>query len=108
MPHEKITVVAEEAHIARKAGRGNLIDEPALIAALQAGALGGAALDVAEQEPLPPEHPLWTTPNVIISPHISGGTEIYNRRAVEIFTDNLRRYLAGEPLRNVVDPARGY
>jgi phosphoglycerate dehydrogenase-like enzyme len=63
---------------------------------------------VFEQEPLPAESPLWDMENVIVTPHISGGTENYNRRAAEIFAENLRRYLSGQPLRNVVDPARGY
>ncbi|MHB8683513.1 MAG: D-2-hydroxyacid dehydrogenase [Dehalococcoidia bacterium] len=88
--------------------RGPIVDEPALVAALREQRIAGAALDVFEKEPLPPDSPLWDMDNVIVSPHISGGTEIYNERAVEIFADNLRRYLRGEPLRNVVDPARGY
>jgi phosphoglycerate dehydrogenase-like enzyme len=88
--------------------RGSLIDEPALIAALHAGALGGAALDVAEQEPLPPEHPLWTTPNVIISPHISGWSPRYSERLADLLLDNIARYREGRPLRNQVDVARGY
>ena len=88
--------------------RGALVDEEALIAALKEGVIAGAALDVFNREPLPAESELWDLENVIVSPHISGGTEIYNKRAVAIFTDNLRRYIAGQPLRNVVDPARGY
>jgi phosphoglycerate dehydrogenase-like enzyme len=88
--------------------RGGVIDEAALVEALREHRIAGAALDVFEQEPLPADSPLWDLENVILSPHISGGTEIYNQRAVDIFADNLRRYLAGEPLRNVVDPARGY
>ncbi len=88
--------------------RGPVVDESALIAALREGRIAGAALDVFEREPLPADSPLWDMDNVVVSPHISGGTEIYNERAVGIFADNLRRYLRGEPLRNVVDPARGY
>jgi D-2-hydroxyacid dehydrogenase (NADP+) len=88
--------------------RGAVVVEPDLVRALREGWIAGAALDVFEREPLPEDSPLWDLKNVIITPHISGGTEIYNERAVEIFCDNLRRYLAGEPLRNVVDPARGY
>ncbi|MBF6599907.1 MAG: D-2-hydroxyacid dehydrogenase [Dehalococcoidia bacterium] len=88
--------------------RGAVVDERALVRALQEKRIGGAALDVFDPEPLSAESPLWDMENVIVSPHISGGTEIYNERAVEIFTDNLGRYLSGEPLRNVVDPARGY
>jgi phosphoglycerate dehydrogenase-like enzyme len=88
--------------------RGGLVDEAALIAALKDATIAGAALDVFEREPLPAESELWDLENVIVTPHISGGTEIYNKRATDIFCDNLRRYLAGEPLSNVVDLARGY
>lgn len=88
--------------------RGACVDEQALVRALKDGAIGGAGLDVFEQEPLPPESELWGLENVILSPHISGGTEIYNQRATGIFCENLRRYLAGEPLMNLADPKRGY
>ena len=88
--------------------RGAVVDQDALIDALKNGEIAGAGLDVFEQEPLPPESELWEMENVIMSPHISGGTEIYNQRAVGIFCDNLRRYLADEPLNNLADPARGY
>lgn len=88
--------------------RGPVVVEADLLRALREGWIAGAALDVFDQEPLPVDHPLWDMENVILTPHISGGTEIYNKRATEIFADNLRRYLAGEPLQNVVDPARGY
>lgn len=88
--------------------RGPVVVEADLLRALREGWIAGAALDVFDQEPLPADHPLWDMENVILTPHISGGTEIYNQRATQIFADNLRRYLAGEPLENVVDPARGY
>ncbi len=88
--------------------RGAVIDTDALIRALKEGWIAGAGLDVFEQEPLPPDSELWSLENVIMSPHISGGTEIYNQRAVAIFCDNLRRYLAGESLMNLVDAERGY
>jgi phosphoglycerate dehydrogenase-like enzyme len=88
--------------------RGPVIVEEALIAALRDGVIAGAALDVFEKEPLPADSPLWDLENVILTPHISGGTEIYNKRATAIFTDNLRRYLSGASLENVVDPSRGY
>ena len=88
--------------------RGAVIDEQALIRALREGWIAGAALDVFEREPLTPESPLWGMDNVLLTPHISGGTPRYMERAVDLFCDNLRRYLAGEPLRNVVDPERGY
>lgn len=88
--------------------RGPVIVEADLIRALQEGWIAGAALDVFEQEPLPPDSPLWDMEKVIVTPHVSGGTEIYNQRAVAIFADNLRRYLTGASLANIVDPARGY
>lgn len=88
--------------------RGAVVDTDALIRALKEGTIAGAGLDVFEQEPLPSESELWSMENVIMSPHISGGTEIYNQRAVAIFCENLRRYLANEPLMNLVDAERGY
>ncbi len=88
--------------------RGAVINETALVRALEEGWIAGAALDVFEQEPLPGDSELWGMDNVILTPHISGGTPVYMERAVELFCDNLRRYLAGEPLRNVVDLQRGY
>jgi phosphoglycerate dehydrogenase-like enzyme len=88
--------------------RGDVIDETALIAALQCGAIGGAGLDVFEREPLPSESPLWTLPNVILSPHLAGSSDHYSQRLTDLFLDNLARYRAGQPLRNTVDPQRGY
>ncbi len=84
--------------------RGGVVDETALIAALESGHLGGAALDVFEREPLPAESPLWGMDNVIISPHIAGLTSRYFDVIFDIFSTNLRRYLAGEPLINQVLP----
>jgi len=89
-------------------GRGDTIDQRALIQALQRGQLAGAGLDVFETEPLPPDSPLWEMDNVIITAHYAGQTPHYNERAWEIFYDNLGRYLAGESLRNVVDTELGY
>jgi phosphoglycerate dehydrogenase-like enzyme len=83
-------------------GRGALVDEPALVAALREGRLGGAGLDVFETEPLPAESPLWELPNVIVTPHNSGDTPANQTRASEIFVDNLGRWVRGEPLRNEV------
>ncbi len=88
--------------------RGAVVDQEALIRALKDGEIAGAGLDVFDQEPLAEDSELWGMENVIMSPHISGGTEIYNQRAVGIFCDNLRRYLAGERLMNLADPERGY
>ncbi len=84
-------------------GRGATIDEPALIDALRTGHLGGAALDVFADEPLPPNNPLWELPNVLISPHSASTSDRENERITELFCDNLRRYLAGQPLRNVLN-----
>ena len=88
--------------------RGAVVDQEALIRALKNGEIAGAGLDVFDQEPLAEDSELWGMENVIMSPHISGGTEIYNQRAVGILCDNLRRYLAGEKLMNLADPERGY
>jgi phosphoglycerate dehydrogenase-like enzyme len=88
--------------------RGGIVDEPALIQALQEGWIGGAGLDVFAQEPLPADSPLWSGENVILTPHIAGITPHYNDRAADVFAENLRRYLAGEPLFNRVDPEKGY
>jgi len=88
--------------------RGAVIDEPALIRALKEGWVGGAALDVFEQEPLPAQSDLWNLPNVLLTPHVSGGTPRYMERAIDLFCDNLHHYLDGRPLRNVVDVERGY
>jgi len=89
-------------------GRGVLIDEDALVKALQAKSFAGAALDVTTQEPLPPESPLWLMENVFITPHIAGLTERMWERHYAHYTENLRRYLASEPLLWVVDKERGY
>jgi len=89
-------------------GRGDAVDEEALIRALDEHWIAGAGLDVFNIEPLPTESRLWELPNVIFSPHVSGGMEDYNIRATEVFNENLRRYLDGKRLRNVVDKKRGY
>jgi phosphoglycerate dehydrogenase-like enzyme len=89
-------------------GRGALVDEPALIAALRGGHLAGAALDVFATEPLPADSPLWDMPNVIVSPHSGSTSDRENGRLTELFCDNLRRYLAGQPLRNLLDTAALY
>ena len=88
--------------------RGAIVDEQALDSVLSAGQIGGAALDVFIEEPLPDTSPLWRLSNVIITPHNSWSTPHIKVREVDLFLDNLRRYLAGEPLINVVDPSRGY
>jgi phosphoglycerate dehydrogenase-like enzyme len=89
-------------------GRGGTIDEAALIKALAEGWIAGAGLDVFEKEPLPADSPLWQMDNVIVTAHYSGATPYYNERALAIFLDNLRRFVAGAPLQNVVDKSLGY
>lgn len=89
-------------------GRGALVDEPALVAALQSGRLAGAGLDVFAEEPLPAESPLWDMPNVIVSPHSASTSDRENGRITELFCANLERYLAGRPLLNQLQLERGY
>jgi phosphoglycerate dehydrogenase-like enzyme len=88
--------------------RGSLVDQGALIAALQKHTLAGAALDVASPEPLPPESPLWALESVFITPHISGISERIWQRQAELLVNNLERWFKGEPLHNRVDVHRGY
>ena len=88
--------------------RGPVVVESALVAALEAGHLSGAGLDVTEQEPLPPASRLWDLPNVLITPHTSGGSPGDDARIHTLFLENLRRYRDHEPLLNQVDPDRGY
>jgi len=89
-------------------GRGALVDEDALVAALRSGRLAGAALDVMRDEPLPADSPLWDLPEVIVTPHVSGLGPRYWERVADVFAANLRRWLAGEPLHGVVDKRAGY
>ncbi len=88
--------------------RGAVVDEKALITALSAGVIAGAALDVFEEEPLPSASPLWNLDNVIITPHLSGFTRDYHKKAALVFKENLRRYLENDPLLNQLDRAKGY
>jgi glyoxylate/hydroxypyruvate reductase len=105
---ERLIGAAELAALPRGAvviniGRGEVVDEAALVAALRSGHLGGAALDVFASEPLPAESPLWALPNVLVSPHSASTSDRENARLTDLFCDNLRRYLEGAPLRNVLD-----
>ncbi|MYD35628.1 MAG: D-2-hydroxyacid dehydrogenase, partial [Dehalococcoidia bacterium] len=88
--------------------RGDLVDEGALIAALESGRVGGAYLDVFATEPLPDESPLWDMENVLITGHSGAGSADRDERVVEIFLENLRQYVGGRPLVNVYDHERGY
>jgi phosphoglycerate dehydrogenase-like enzyme len=89
--------------------RGELLDQSALITALREGWIAGAALDVYDGEFTgPPPEELWQLPNVLITPHTSGGTDVAVAKGLELFCENLRRYLAGQALLNVIDWQRGY
>lgn len=88
--------------------RGEVVDDEALIAALRARRIAGAALDVFDPEPLPADHAFWGLPNLVLTPHISGYTPRYFELAMALFEDNLARYRDGRPLRNVVDKQLGY
>jgi phosphoglycerate dehydrogenase-like enzyme len=89
-------------------GRGDIVDETALVRALRERWIAGAGLDVFATEPLPAESPLWSLDNVILSPHVCGVTPRYDDHMAALFTENLRRYVAGEPLLNLVDRVLGY
>ncbi len=88
-------------------GRGAICDEDALIEALRSGHLGGAGLDVFTTEPLPDDSPIWSLPNVVMTPHCSGDSDRSDQRAVDIMIESLRRRAAGQPLTNVVGPVAG-
>lgn len=88
--------------------RGQIIDEQAMIAALKSGQLGGAVLDVFEKEPLDESSPLWSLPNVVVTPHCSGYRPDHWDDVIDLFSENLRRFQRGQPLLNVIDSAVGY
>jgi len=88
--------------------RGALIVDADLIAAVQAKTIAGAVLDVFREEPLPATHPFWKTEGILVLPHLGGGHPGRAAAVADIFADNARRFLAGEPLNAVVDRARGY
>ncbi|MGH7529413.1 MAG: D-2-hydroxyacid dehydrogenase [Gemmatimonadales bacterium] len=116
-PHTAATVGAVDRRVLERlprhafvvnVSRGSLLDETALLALLDAGRLGGAALDVFATEPLPPEHPFWSHPRVLVSPHVSAVTDRFWERETALIVENIRRYLAGAPLTNIVDLQAGY
>ncbi len=88
--------------------RGEIIDEPALVRALKEGWIAGAGLDVFAQEPLPPESELWKLENAILTPHVCAATMKYDDRAVNLFAENMRRYLRGDRLLNLVNRELAY
>ncbi|MBI4086090.1 MAG: D-2-hydroxyacid dehydrogenase [Candidatus Liptonbacteria bacterium] len=117
LPHTKDTHhlfdMSKFKHMKRTAiliniGRGGIINEKELVAALKKKIIGGAALDVTEEEPLSPRSPLWDMENVIITPHHSGMSEKYMDRAIALFCGNLKNFLAGKPLKNIVNKKLGY
>ena len=109
LSRERIALLGPQALVVN-VGRGSTIDQPALVEALTARRLAGAALDVMEPEPLPPDHPLWQCPNTILTPHVSGNMALGLTcdLDVDMFCRDLGRYAAGEPLENLVDRGRGY
>jgi phosphoglycerate dehydrogenase-like enzyme len=113
-PQTHRMIGAGELHVMKRSaflinvGRGATVDEDALARALGEQRIAGAAIDVFEQEPPPAGHPLYALSNVILSPHVSGFIPSYDEKCSELFADNLRRYLEGGPLLNLVDRARGY
>jgi phosphoglycerate dehydrogenase-like enzyme len=105
--HRQLSLLRPDA-IVTNIGRGPVIDETALLAALESGRLGGAVLDVFDTEPLPADSRFWTLPNVLVSPHSASTASNENARLVQLFTDNLRRFLDGRPLLNPFHADRGY
>ncbi|MFM8310944.1 MAG: NAD(P)-dependent oxidoreductase, partial [Ilumatobacteraceae bacterium] len=99
----ELSLLPPHGHVVN-VGRGELIDEQALIDALDAGRLHGAALDVFATEPLDPDSALWDMPNVIVTPHVAGRTSLSTQRAAAVFADNLGRWTRSEPLRNEFAP----
>lgn len=104
---EQLALMKDDAYLI-VVSRGGIVDEAALAATLTSGKLAGAALDVVEQEPLPADSPLWDLPRFILTPHLAGASAPKERRVVEIFRDNLVRYMNGDPLINVVDKSKGF
>jgi phosphoglycerate dehydrogenase-like enzyme len=104
---ERLSLMKPEACLIN-VGRGPLVDEPALVAALREKKIGGAALDVFPKEPLPADSVLWDVPNLLITPHTAALTDKLWERHYALFSENLRRYLAAEPLLAIVDKRKGY
>lgn len=104
---EELRVMRPTAHL-YNVGRGGSVDEAALVHALKTGVIAGAGLDVTDPEPVPADSPLWEMPNVILSQHTSGLSPRNAERITNLFAANLQRYLAGEPLQQLIEPERGY
>ena len=104
---DEFVVMKESAYLIN-VGRGRIVDEAAMIEALGAGSVGGAYLDCHVEEPLPSDLPLWDMENVLVIPHDSHSSPFIGDRIVDIFCENLHRYMKGDALLHVCDPARGY
>ena len=104
---EEFVAMKDSAYLIN-VGRGRIVNEDAMVEALRAGSIGGAYLDCHVEEPLPGDHPLWGMDNVLVIPHDSHSSPFIGDRIVDIFCENLRRYIKGDPLLHVCDPARGY
>ena len=107
LSHEQFNQMQDGSYLVN-ISRGKVVDEDALIAALRSGKLAAAGLDVTYTEPCPPESPLWTEPNVILTAHTAGGSQHIQARTMRLFIDNLHRYVKGESLINVADKEKGY
>lgn len=107
MNAERLSAMRSEAYLLNF-GRGDAVVDADLVAAVQGGTIAGAVLDVFRQEPLPPEHPFWTTPGISVWPHVGGLHPYRDTLVAELVVENLRRFLDGEPLRQTVDRAAGY
>ena len=107
LSHEQFNVMQDGSYLVN-ISRGKVVDEDALIAALRSGKLAAAGLDVTYTEPCPPESPLWTEPNVVLTAHTAGGSQHIQARTMRLFIDNLHRYVKGESLINVADKEKGY
>ena len=109
LSRERIALLSDNA-VVLNVGRGTAIDTDALADALYTGKIAGAALDVTDPEPLPPDHRLWNAPNLLITPHVSGGFSLPEtlEKIVRLFADNLERYFAGQPIENLVNLQTGY
>lgn len=101
-------ILSKKKTLITNIARGPIIDQPALVKALNEGKLRGAALDVTDPEPLPADDPLWKAPNVTITPHVSGASAAYFDRSIQVLEANLDNLLSGKPLINTIDRKKGY
>jgi phosphoglycerate dehydrogenase-like enzyme len=104
---EEFALMKENVYVV-SVSRGAIIDTDALVEALQSGKVRAAGLDVTHPEPLPTDHPLWKMPNVTITPHMAHASDGIEARQIELFRDNIRRFVVGLPLRNVVNKSAGF